>query len=73
MDLNHVATSLTFPNEFVCFAGQRFLMAKDENLALLCVRAYNDWALESWAASSAGWLIPVCIVPSGIRNSPPMR
>ena len=63
MDLNGVAASLTFPNEFVRFAGQRFLMAKDKELALLCVRAYNDWVLDCWAGPSCGRLIPLCIVP----------
>jgi predicted TIM-barrel fold metal-dependent hydrolase len=63
MDLNSVAASLTFPNEFVRFAGQRFLMAKDKELALLCVRAYNDWVLDCWAGPSRGRLIPLCIVP----------
>jgi predicted TIM-barrel fold metal-dependent hydrolase len=63
MDLNGVAASLTFPNEFVRFAGQRFLMAKDKELALLCVRAYNDWVLDCWAGPSGGRLIPLGIVP----------
>jgi predicted TIM-barrel fold metal-dependent hydrolase len=63
MDVNGVASSLTFPNEFVRFAGQRFLMANDKDLALLCVRAYNDWVIDAWCAPSDGRLIPVCIVP----------
>jgi predicted TIM-barrel fold metal-dependent hydrolase len=63
MDLNHVAASLNFPNEFVRFAGQRFLAAADKDLALLCVRAYNDWMLDAWCAPSGGRLIPLCIVP----------
>jgi predicted TIM-barrel fold metal-dependent hydrolase len=63
MDMNGVAASLNFPNEFVRFAGQRFLMAHDKELALLCVRAYNDWVVDAWCAPSNGRLIPLCIVP----------
>jgi predicted TIM-barrel fold metal-dependent hydrolase len=63
MDCNGVAASLNFPNEFVRFAGQRFLMTKDKELALLCVRAYNDWVLDAWCAGTNGRLIPLCIVP----------
>jgi predicted TIM-barrel fold metal-dependent hydrolase len=63
MDHNDVAASLNFPNEFVRFAGQRFLMAKNRELALLCVRAYNDWVIDVWCAGSGGRLIPLCIVP----------
>jgi hypothetical protein len=42
MDLNWVEASLSFPT-FPRFCGQTFLEAKDRELAMLCVRAYNDW------------------------------
>jgi predicted TIM-barrel fold metal-dependent hydrolase len=63
MDANGVAASVNFPNEFVRFAGQRFLNAKDKDLALLCVRAYNDWVIDDWCAGSGGRLVPLGIVP----------
>ena len=41
--------SRTFPR----FAGQMFLEAKDKDLALACVRAYNDWMIEEWCGDTA--------------------
>jgi predicted TIM-barrel fold metal-dependent hydrolase len=62
MDVNHVEASLCFPT-FPRFCGQTFAEAKDKDLALLCVRAYNDWMVEEWCAPSAGRLIPLCLIP----------
>jgi predicted TIM-barrel fold metal-dependent hydrolase len=63
MDLNGVEVSMCFPNMFVRFCGQRFLEAADKELALSCVRAYNDWIVEDWAGPSNRRLVPLCIVP----------
>jgi predicted TIM-barrel fold metal-dependent hydrolase len=62
MDLNWVEASLCFPT-FPRFCGQTFLEAADKDLALLCVRAYNDWMVEEWCAGSGGRLRPLCLVP----------
>ncbi|MCU0309907.1 MAG: amidohydrolase [Acidimicrobiales bacterium] len=63
MDVNHTEASLCFPT-FPRFCGQTFLEAKDRELALLCVQAYNDWMVEEWCAGAgAGRLIPLIIVP----------
>ena len=62
MDLNWVEASLSFPT-FPRFCGQTFLEAKDRDLALLCVRAYNDWMVEEWSAGTGGRLIPLCLIP----------
>jgi hypothetical protein len=62
MDRNWTEASLCFPN-FPRFCGQTFLEASDKDLALLCVRAYNDWMVEEWCANSGGRLVPLCIVP----------
>lgn len=62
MDINHTARSLCFPM-ITRFAGQMFLDAKDKDLALRCVHAYNDWIVDEWAGPSGGRLIPVGIVP----------
>jgi predicted TIM-barrel fold metal-dependent hydrolase len=62
MDMNHTEASMCFPN-FPRFAGQAFLEAADRRLALLCVRAYNDWMVEEWCAEGDGRLIPLCLVP----------
>jgi predicted TIM-barrel fold metal-dependent hydrolase len=62
MDLNGVDAQMCFPN-YPRFCGQLFLRAKDKELALLCVRAYNDFMVEEWASESEGRLIPLCLVP----------
>jgi predicted TIM-barrel fold metal-dependent hydrolase len=62
MELNHVEASLCFPT-FPRFCGQTFTEAKDRDLALACIRAYNDWMVEEWCGDSAGRLIPLIIVP----------
>ncbi|HWC38021.1 MAG TPA: amidohydrolase family protein [Acidimicrobiales bacterium] len=62
MDLNWVEASLCFPT-FPRFCGQTFTEAKDRQLGLACIRAYNDWMVEEWCGDSDGRLIPLCIVP----------
>jgi predicted TIM-barrel fold metal-dependent hydrolase len=62
MDVNWVEASLCFPS-FPRFCGQTFLEAKDRELALLCVQAYNDWMVDEWCGDSGGRLIPLCIIP----------
>jgi predicted TIM-barrel fold metal-dependent hydrolase len=62
LDVNHTEASLCFPN-YPRFCGQVFLEAADKELALLCVRAYNDWMIEEWCATGPGRLIPLCLVP----------
>jgi predicted TIM-barrel fold metal-dependent hydrolase len=62
MDLNWVDASLCFPT-FPRFCGQTFLEAKDKEVALACVRAYNDWMVEEWCGDSGGRLIPLTLIP----------
>lgn len=62
MDRNHVQAQMCFPN-YPRFCGQLFLGGKDRGLALLCVRAYNDWMVEEWCGGSDGRLIPLCLIP----------
>jgi predicted TIM-barrel fold metal-dependent hydrolase len=62
LDLNHVEGSLAFPT-FPRFCGQTFLEARDRELALACVLAYNDWMVEEWCGDSGGRLIPLCLIP----------
>jgi predicted TIM-barrel fold metal-dependent hydrolase len=62
MDVNWVEASLCFPT-FPRFCGQTFTEAKDKELALACVKAYNDWMVEEWCGDSGGRLIPLIIVP----------
>jgi predicted TIM-barrel fold metal-dependent hydrolase len=62
MTLNWVEASLCFPT-MPRFCGQTFSEAKDKDLALACVRAYNDWMVEEWCGDSGGRLIPLTLVP----------
>jgi predicted TIM-barrel fold metal-dependent hydrolase len=68
MDLNRVEASVCFPNTLPRFCGQTFLEATDKTLALLCVKAYNDWMIDEWCGASDGRLIPVTMVPLWDRD-----
>src|ERR671910_33056 len=64
MTANHVEASVCFPNTLPRFCGQAFYERADKELALLCVRAYNDWMLDEWSAGDGrGRLLPLTIVP----------
>jgi predicted TIM-barrel fold metal-dependent hydrolase len=62
MDVNGVYASLNFPSFLPGFAGQRLQQLTDDpELALACVRAWNDWHLEEWAGYAPGRIIPLQI------------
>ena len=64
MDLNHVDAAINYPNIFPRFAGQGFLERSDKELALTCLRIYNDWMIDDWCAGAGkGRLIPLTLVP----------
>ncbi len=64
MAANHVEASVCFPNVLPRFCGQAFHEREDKELALLCVRAYNDWMIDEWCAGDGrDKLIPLTIVP----------
>ena len=73
MDINRTERSLCFP--FITrFCGQMFLEAKDKELALRCVQAYNDWMIEEWCGAVGRPADPA--VPRsrcGIRRPRPTR
>ncbi|MHB1487213.1 MAG: amidohydrolase family protein [Acidimicrobiales bacterium] len=62
MDINWLEASLCFPT-FPRFCGQTFMEAKDRELGLLCVKAYNDWMIDEWCADSNARLIPLPLIP----------
>src|SRR5205814_1119333 len=62
MDTNWIEASLCFPT-FPRFCGQTFSEAKDKDLALLCVQAYNDWMVDEWCGDSGSRLIPLPLIP----------
>jgi predicted TIM-barrel fold metal-dependent hydrolase len=61
-ELNWVDGSLPFPT-FPRFCGQTFFEANDKQLALACVKAYNDWMVEEWCGPSRGINLPLCLMP----------
>jgi len=64
MDANHVDASICFPNVLPRFCGQTFLEREDKDLALLCVKAYNDWMIDEWCEGEGkGRLIPLTLIP----------
>jgi predicted TIM-barrel fold metal-dependent hydrolase len=62
MNQGFVLSSLLFPS-FPRYCGQVFHEAKDKQLALLCVRAWNDFVLEELGAAHPGRFIPMMIIP----------
>jgi predicted TIM-barrel fold metal-dependent hydrolase len=62
MTLDHVDKSLAFPT-FPRFCGQTFYEAKDREVGLECVYAYNNWMIEEWCGDSGGRLLPLQIIP----------
>ena len=62
MDEAGVLASLNFPS-IPRFCGQLFWEARDKDLALLCVKAYNDWMIDEWCATEPGRYIPLTLIP----------
>jgi predicted TIM-barrel fold metal-dependent hydrolase len=62
MDEDGVTAQVLFP-QFPRFGGTRFLEATDKDYALACIRAWNDWMLDEWAAEYPDRFIPQSIVP----------
>ncbi|MBF4996449.1 amidohydrolase [Nocardia sp. BSTN01] len=62
MNQGHVLSSMLFPS-LPRYCGQIFHEAKDKELALLCVRAWNDFILEEFAQAYPGRFIPMMIIP----------
>jgi predicted TIM-barrel fold metal-dependent hydrolase len=59
MDIDGVTVSLCFPSFLPGFVGQRLtLWPDDEELALVAMRAYNDWHLEAWCGAFPERFIP---------------
>ena len=62
MNQGYVLSSILFPS-FPRYCGQVFHEAKDKDLALLCVQAWNDFILEELAGAYPGRFIPMMIIP----------
>ncbi len=53
MDINGVWASVNFPSMITGFCGRVFFDAKDRDLGLACIRAWNDWLFEEWYSRSS--------------------
>jgi predicted TIM-barrel fold metal-dependent hydrolase len=63
MDTDGVWGQLCFPN-YARFAGHRFFLnVKDADLALACLRSYNDYLLDEWCATDPSRLFGAVILP----------
>ncbi len=62
MDVDGVHAQMCFPS-FPGFAGSTFFAAKDKDLALACLCAWNDFILDEWCAAAPDRFIPMVIVP----------
>jgi predicted TIM-barrel fold metal-dependent hydrolase len=62
MDIDGVWAQTPFPS-FAGFAGNKFALAEDKDLALMCVQAYNDFVLDEWCASAPERYVSVVILP----------
>lgn len=62
MDINGIYASLNFPSALSGFAGQRFQLGIDPDLARATVRAWNSWMLEEWVGHRPDRFIP-CQLP----------
>ncbi|MCU1614982.1 MAG: hypothetical protein JWO98_2522 [Frankiales bacterium] len=65
MDIDGVQAALCFPS-FPGFGGGVFhrSAAKDPELALECVKAWNDFYIDEWCGTAPDRFIPICIAPT---------
>jgi len=59
MDLAGIWASLCFPSLVSGFCGAVYSRARDPELGLACMRAYNDWHHDVWATSYPTRIIPL--------------
>jgi len=59
MDRGGIWASLCFPSLVSGFCGSVYARAKDPELGLACLRAFNDWHAEVWAGSYPDRIIPL--------------
>ena len=62
MNRNGVLASMCFPS-MAGFSGRTFQEAKDKELALVMLKAYNDWHIDEWCGAYPGRFIPQAILP----------
>ena len=59
---NGILASLSFPT-LPGFGGRKFAELKDKDLALECVKAWNDFILDEWCPGAPNLLVPMTLTP----------
>jgi predicted TIM-barrel fold metal-dependent hydrolase len=59
---NGIFASIAFPT-LPGFAGRKFQTFPDKDLALVCVRAWNDFVIDEWCAAQPDVFVPMSIAP----------
>jgi predicted TIM-barrel fold metal-dependent hydrolase len=62
MNFNGILASMCFPS-FAGFSARFFQESSDPDLALVMLKAYNDWHIDEWCTSYPGRFIPLAIAP----------
>jgi len=62
MNVNGLLGSMCFPSH-AQFCGQFFAKSEDKDLALVMLRAYNDWHIDEWCGTYPGRFIPLQLPP----------
>ena len=62
MDVDGVQAACCFPS-FPGFGGRVFLHAKDKDLGLACLQAWNDFSLDEWCATDRSRYVPLALLP----------
>lgn len=60
MHSNGIVASVNFPT-LPGFGGRKFQLFEDKELALACVRAWNDYVIDDWCAAEPGLFVPMVI------------
>jgi predicted TIM-barrel fold metal-dependent hydrolase len=61
MDVNGMWASMSFPSQITGFCGRVFFSARDRDLGMACIRAWNDWFHEEWYTAHPDRIIPLAI------------
>ncbi len=75
MDRAGIWAALCFPSLVSGFCGAVYSRAKDQDLGLACLRAFNEWHLDTWAAHrperiialQLPWLADIDIAAAEVR------
>jgi len=58
MDLGGIWAQMNFPSQITGFCGRVFAAARNREVGLACVRAWNDWIFEEWYTPHPSRIIP---------------